>query len=77
MAQVRIPTPLRKFTQGKEEVTVAGANVPGTIVLANYRGLGQYYVGVVTAVRRHPQQRAALRGHHGRGYERVLDPLRT
>lgn len=27
MATVRIPTPLRKFTQGKEEVTVAGGNV--------------------------------------------------
>lgn len=29
---------------------VVGASVPGTIVLANYRGLGNYYVGVVTAV---------------------------
>ncbi|MBK6579599.1 MAG: hypothetical protein IPG17_26125 [Sandaracinaceae bacterium] len=29
---------------------VVGANVPGTIVLANYRGLGNYYVGIVTAV---------------------------
>lgn len=29
---------------------VVGASVPGTIVLANYRNLGNYYVGVVTAV---------------------------
>lgn len=27
MATVRIPTPLRKYTQGAEEVTVEGANV--------------------------------------------------
>ena len=27
MATVRIPAPLRKFTEGKEEVSVAGANV--------------------------------------------------
>lgn len=27
MATVRIPTPLRKLTQGKDEVTAAGANV--------------------------------------------------
>ena len=27
MATVRIPTPLRKLTQGKEEVTAAGATI--------------------------------------------------
>ena len=27
MATIRIPTPLRKLTQGKEEVTAAGATV--------------------------------------------------
>jgi molybdopterin synthase sulfur carrier subunit len=27
MATVRIPTPLRKFTQGKEEVLAQGANI--------------------------------------------------
>lgn len=27
MANVRIPTPLRKLTEGKEEVTVSGATV--------------------------------------------------
>jgi molybdopterin converting factor small subunit len=27
MATVRIPTPLRKYTQGKEEVSVEGANI--------------------------------------------------
>jgi molybdopterin synthase sulfur carrier subunit len=27
MATVRIPTPLRKFTEGKDEVSITGANV--------------------------------------------------
>lgn len=27
MATVRIPTPLRKYTEGKDEVSVTGANV--------------------------------------------------
>lgn len=27
MATVRIPTPLRKFTQGKDEVSIVGTNV--------------------------------------------------
>jgi molybdopterin synthase sulfur carrier subunit len=27
MATVRIPTPLRKFTQGKDEVSIGGASV--------------------------------------------------
>ncbi len=27
MANVRIPTPLRKYTQGQEEVTIAASNV--------------------------------------------------
>jgi molybdopterin synthase sulfur carrier subunit len=31
MATIRIPTPLRKYTQGKEEVQVAGATVHAVI----------------------------------------------
>ncbi|MCE9577384.1 MAG: MoaD/ThiS family protein [Deltaproteobacteria bacterium] len=31
MAKVRIPTPLRKFTDGKEEVIAAGASVRAVI----------------------------------------------
>lgn len=27
MATIRIPTPLRKFTEGKDEVAISGANV--------------------------------------------------
>ena len=32
MATVRIPTPLRKLTQGKEEVSASGKNVADLIV---------------------------------------------
>ena len=31
MATIRIPTPLRKLTQGKEEVTAAGATIGALI----------------------------------------------
>ena len=31
MATVRIPTPLRKYTQGQEEVTIEAENVRGLI----------------------------------------------
>ena len=41
MATVRIPTPLRKLTQGKEEVSASGKNVSELIVdlEKNYPGL--------------------------------------
>jgi molybdopterin synthase sulfur carrier subunit len=41
MATVRIPTPLRKLTQGKEEVSAQGKNVAELIVdlEQNYPGL--------------------------------------
>lgn len=32
MATIRIPTPLRKLTQGKEEVSVTGATIGAVIV---------------------------------------------
>lgn len=41
MATVRIPTPLRKLTQGKEEVTAAGATI-GEVLAdldTNYPGI--------------------------------------
>ena len=41
MATVRIPTPLRSYTQNKDEVTVAGATV-GEVL----RGLEQAYPGI-------------------------------
>ncbi len=41
MAIIRIPTPLRKLTQGKEEVTAQGKNVADLIadLETNYPGL--------------------------------------
>lgn len=41
MANVRIPTPLRKLTQGKEEVMAAGSTVGEVIadLEANYPGI--------------------------------------
>ena len=41
MATVRIPTPLRKLTQGKEEVMAAGSTVGEVItdLEANYPGI--------------------------------------
>jgi sulfur-carrier protein len=41
MATVRIPTPLRKLTEGKEEVTAAGATV-GEVITS----LEQSYPGI-------------------------------
>ena len=41
MATIRIPTPLRKLTQGKEEITATGATVGAVIASldAGYPGL--------------------------------------
>jgi MoaD family protein len=41
MATVRIPTPLRKLTEGKEEVSAAGATIGELItdLEANYPGI--------------------------------------
>ncbi|MBK6917014.1 MAG: MoaD/ThiS family protein [Deltaproteobacteria bacterium] len=54
MAQVRIPTPLRKFTQGKEEVTVAGANVRELLgnLESAYPGIKERICDETGAVRR-------------------------
>ena len=54
MATVRIPTPLRKFTQGKEEVTVTGGNVRELItnLEANYPGIRERICDENGAVRR-------------------------
>ena len=41
MANVRIPTPLRKLTEGKEEVTVSGSTVGEVIA-----GLEAAYPGI-------------------------------
>jgi molybdopterin converting factor small subunit len=54
MATVRIPTPLRKFTQGKDEVAITGASVRE--VLANlessYPGIRERICDDSGAVRR-------------------------
>lgn len=54
MAQVRIPTPLRKFTQGKEEVTVAGSNVRELLgnLESAYPGIKERICDEAGAVRR-------------------------
>lgn len=54
MANVRIPTPLRKFTQGKDEVSVAGANVREilTNLEASYPGIRERICDDAGAVRR-------------------------
>ncbi len=54
MATVRIPTPLRKFTQGKDEVSVAGTNVREIItnLEANYPGIRERICDDAGAVRR-------------------------
>jgi molybdopterin converting factor small subunit len=54
MATVRIPTPLRKFTQGKEEVTIAGGNVRELItnLEASYPGIRERICDESGAVRR-------------------------
>jgi molybdopterin synthase sulfur carrier subunit len=41
MATVRIPTPLRKLTNGQEEVKAAGANIAAVIA-----SLGTQYPGI-------------------------------
>ena len=50
MATVRIPTPLRPFTAGKEEVSIAGANV------------GEVIANLATA---HPDLSARITGADG------------
>ncbi|HWB74406.1 MAG TPA: MoaD/ThiS family protein [Nannocystaceae bacterium] len=54
MATVRIPTPLRKFTQGKEEVSVAAKNVRELIanLEAGYPGIRERICDENGAVRR-------------------------
>lgn len=54
MATVRIPTPLRKFTQGKEEVSVAANNVRELItnLEASYPGIRERICDENGAVRR-------------------------
>ncbi len=54
MATVRIPTPLRKYTQGKEEVTAAGGTV-GDIIAdleKNHPGIKERILDNDGAVRR-------------------------
>ena len=54
MATVRIPTPLRKLTNGKEEVAAAGANV-GAIIAdleRQYPGIKERICDDTGAVRR-------------------------
>ena len=54
MARVRIPTPLRKYTQGQEAVTVSGATVSSVIeaLEAQYPGLRERILDEKGAVRR-------------------------
>jgi sulfur-carrier protein len=54
MANVRIPTPLRKYTQGKDEVEVAGSNVREVIdnLEASYPGIRERICDDKGAVRR-------------------------
>ena len=54
MATVRIPTPLRKFTQGKDEVVIAGANVGALIaeLEKNHPGIKERLCDDTGAVRR-------------------------
>lgn len=54
MANVRIPTPLRKYTQGKEEVAVPGANVREllTNLESAYPGIKERICDEAGAVRR-------------------------
>lgn len=54
MANVRIPTPLRKYTQGKEEVEVTGGNVREVIdnLEASYPGIRERICDDKGAVRR-------------------------
>lgn len=54
MATVRIPTPLRKFTQGKDEVTIAAASVRELLanLEATYPGIKERICDETGAVRR-------------------------
>ena len=54
MARVRIPTPLRKYTQGQEVVTVSAPNVAGLIeaIEAQHPGLRERILDDKGAVRR-------------------------
>jgi sulfur-carrier protein len=54
MATVRIPTPLRKYTQGKEEVTVAASSVRQLLdnLEASYPGIKERICDDTGAVRR-------------------------
>jgi MoaD family protein len=54
MPTVRIPTPLRKLTQGKEEVSAAGANIGALIadLERQYPGLKERICDDTGAVRR-------------------------
>jgi molybdopterin synthase sulfur carrier subunit len=54
MATVRIPTPLRKYTEGKEEVTVAGTTVRELLanLESSHQGIGERIVDDKGAVRR-------------------------
>ncbi len=54
MATVRIPTPLRKYTQGQEEVTIDGTNVGALLesLESNYPGIRERICDDKGAVRR-------------------------
>ena len=54
MATVRIPTPLRKFTLGKEEVSAAGANIGALLadLEHSYPGIKERLCDDTGAVRR-------------------------
>ncbi|MCH9681276.1 MAG: MoaD/ThiS family protein [Deltaproteobacteria bacterium] len=54
MATVRIPTPLRKYTQGQEEVTIEADNVGGLIdsLESSYPGIRERICDDKGAVRR-------------------------
>ena len=54
MATVRIPTPLRKYTEGKDEVAIAGANVRELLdnLDGSHSGIGERIRDDKGAVRR-------------------------
>lgn len=54
MATIRIPTPLRKYTQGQEEVAVGGANVREVIdnLESSYPGIKERICDDSGSVRR-------------------------
>ena len=54
MATDRIPTPLRKYTQGQEEVTIDGTNVGALLesLESNYPGIRERICDDKGAVRR-------------------------